>query len=45
MKEIKLAKIGGNKLVIKEGYEGRLLYIIRKGLVELIKDNIIIKTY
>ena len=45
MKEIRLAKIGGNKLVIKEGYEGRLLYIIRKGLVELIKDNIIIKTY
>ena len=45
MKEIRFAKIGGNKLVIKEGYEGRLLYIIRKGLVKLIKDNIIIKTY
>ena len=43
MKEIRLAKIGLNKIIIKEGYKGRFLYIIKKGLVELMKDNKTIK--
>ena len=40
MKEIRLAKIQSNKIIIKEGFKGRFLYIIKKGLVELIKDNV-----
>ena len=43
MKQFRLAKIESNKIIIKEGFKGVFLYIIKKGLVELIKDNITIK--
>jgi len=41
--EIHLAKITSNRLIIKEGFPGRFFYIIRKGLVEVIKNNIVLK--
>ena len=41
MREIRLAKITSNRFIIKEGYKGRFFYIIRKGLVEVIKNNTI----
>ena len=41
--EIHLAKITSNRLIIKEGFPGRFFYIIRKGLVEVIKNSKILK--
>ncbi len=43
MSEIRLAKISSNRLIIKEGFPGRFFYIIRKGLVEVIKNSKILK--
>ena len=44
MAEIRLAKITSNKFIIKEGFEGRFFYIIRNGLVEVIKNNKVLKS-
>ena len=41
--EIHLAKIGLNKIIIKQGFDGVFFYIIKKGIVELIIDFKIIK--
>ena len=41
--EIHLAKIGLNKIIFKQGFEGVFFYIIKKGIVELIIDFKIIK--
>ncbi len=38
-----ISKILSNKIIIKEGFKGSFFYIIKRGLVELIKDNVPLK--